>query len=278
MLVKLSFELCMNYNNSKVFWQTLIAIIWERKLYSRNYAWTTMSLYKSGSSNLPQELCHSKINLAIKECLLLNIKIQQNKWSGLSPSCLHIESLVTSDFPHRYPVHTREWRRYKACDAAGIQGLRQVRSRGTETALLHFPVCVSALQDRAEPAACSPQTVLGMNHTRLHQKRSRLLTAEHGPGSVLSSCTAHQGCWISNRLVSGTDPGRCRHTAGAKSVSALPSTAHARSRWQDMDRAPCARNSLQGKQESLMQLNYIEATSTAQTAWSKLSLLLTCIL
>lgn len=38
-----------------------------------------MLLYKSGSSNLPQVFCHSKINLAIEERLILNIKIQQNK-------------------------------------------------------------------------------------------------------------------------------------------------------------------------------------------------------
>lgn len=66
-----------------------------------------MSLYKSGSSNLPQVFCHSKLNMAIKECLLLNIKIQQNKPSCLSPSCLHAESLVTTDFPHRYPCTPR---------------------------------------------------------------------------------------------------------------------------------------------------------------------------
>lgn len=130
MLIKLPFKLCMNYNNSKVFWQTLITIsYWERKLYSKNSAWTTMSLYKSGSSNLPQVFCHSKRNLAIKECLLLNVKIQQNKQSCFLHVVYTLRMMYHAPtvFPHRYPVHTQEWCWYKACDAAGIQRLTQVR-------------------------------------------------------------------------------------------------------------------------------------------------------
>lgn len=124
---------------------------WARKLYSKKYAWATMSPYKSGTSNLPRVLCHSKINLAIKECLLLNIKIQQNKPSSLFLSCLHVESLVTTYFPHRYSVYPKEWCWCKAYDTAGIQRLIEL-SGGKDNSHSPFQyACYCSTGHRADP-------------------------------------------------------------------------------------------------------------------------------
>lgn len=56
MLVKLSFKLYVNYNNSKMFWKTHLYPYHTAKenFTLKKYTWPTMSLYKSGTSNLPQ--------------------------------------------------------------------------------------------------------------------------------------------------------------------------------------------------------------------------------
>lgn len=232
-----------------------------------------MSPCKSGSSNLSQVFCHSKINLAIKECLLLSIKIQQNKWLGLSPSSFHAGYCWPSP---QVPCAHQEWWWHKACDAAGIQ-------TGTGEGLRHrncpSPFPCARFCSAAPSSAQLPVPTDSLGDELPKSTTEKIQTANCWAWSWLSAQPLCSLPRLVNHKQTGFRhrPREMQDTTGPQSVSAPPSTAHSHSRWQRTDRTPCARNSLQGKPKSLKQFSYIEVTSTAHTAWSKLSLLFTCV-
>ena len=204
-------------------------------------------VYKSGTSNWPQVFCHSEINLAIKEFLLLNIKIRENKPSGLFLSCLHMESSVTTDFPHRHSVYAEEWCWCSRHTATGRREEWWQRQQPFSISVCVFLLC----WPRSRP--CLPGAysqswwwiTQGLNRKDPNCSSYRLSVTspkghrKHSPSSMLSICAACQSCWISNRLVSDTDLGRWRHATEVKSVWTLPSTTHTRTPGDETQAEPC---------------------------------------
>lgn len=251
MLVKLFFKFCKNYSNSEVFWHTYSQpyhIGKQNFAPRKKHAWATLSLYKSGTSNLPQVFRHSKINLAIKECFLLNTEIRQSKPSHLFLSCLHVEPLVTADCPHSNSV---------CWGMVLMQGLgcgrRAGTDRGEERWHRHRPISISA---RAF-LLCWAQSRPGCLSYRLSRGRatqdSNWEDAKLTPFSAALS-KGHRKLVLAQRpafvhLTKGaesatdsfldTDLGRQRHTAGGRAFT-VPSSTPARP-GDETQTEPCVR-------------------------------------
>lgn len=139
------------------------------------------------------------------------------------------------------------------------QRLAQVRSWGTETALLHFPVCFcSAVPSRAQlPVAHSLGNELHKTPTEKNQ------TVNCRAWSWLSAQPLCSLPRLLNQKQTRFRHGSREMQAPSRSTERVSTAQHSTRTLQVMRHGqnPVCKGFLQGKQKSLKQFNYIEATS-----------------